>query len=111
MPYLCCCQKYEDMYSSEDLGRFYFQYQTEALPHGELVQSFCARNKVPYNIYSKWYRDTRSWIVEVTVDGRPEEYWTPSETQPESDKSLQRCRFCYVNNFTDMDCKYCFLSS
>ena len=92
------------------MGRFYFQYQTEALPHGELVQSLCARNKVPYNIYSKWYRDTRSRIVEVTVDGRPEENWTPSETQPESGKRPQRCRFCYVNNFTDMDCKYCFLS-
>ncbi len=25
------------MYSSEDLERFYFQYQTEALPHGELL--------------------------------------------------------------------------
>ena len=98
------------MYSSEELGRFYFQYQTEALPRGESVQSFCARNKVPYNIFSQWYRDTRSQIVEVTVDGRPEENWTPSETQPESDKSPQRYRFCHVNNFTDMDCKYCFLS-
>lgn len=54
--------------------------------------------------------DTRSWIVEVTVDGRPEENGAPSETQPESDKSSQRYRFCYVNNVTDMDCKYCFLS-
>ena len=36
--------------------------------------------------------------------------WTPSETQPESDKSPQRYHFCYVNNVTDMDCKYCFLS-
>lgn len=28
------------MYSSEDLKKFYFQYQTEALPHGdsEMVQ-------------------------------------------------------------------------
>mgnify|MGYP003446577389 CR=1 FL=1 len=110
MPYLCCCQKYEDMYSSEDLGRFYSRYQTEALPRGESVQSFCDRNKVPYNIFSKWYRDTRSWIVEVTVYGRTEENWTPSETQPESDKRPQRYRFCHVNNFTDMDCKYCFLS-
>ena len=25
----------EFMYSSEDLERFYFQYQTEAFPHGE----------------------------------------------------------------------------
>ena len=59
------------MYSSEDLERFYFQYQTEALPHGESIQSFCVKNKVPYNIFSKWYKDTRKQIVEVKVDGRP----------------------------------------
>lgn len=35
------------MYSSEDLERFYFQYQSEALPHGESLQSFCVKNKVP----------------------------------------------------------------
>ena len=46
------------MYSSEDLERFYFQYQTEALPHGESLQSFCVKNKVPYNIFQKWYRST-----------------------------------------------------
>lgn len=28
------------MYGSEDLERFYFQYQTESLPSGESVQSF-----------------------------------------------------------------------
>ena len=43
------------MYSSEDLERFYFQYQTEALPHGESLQSFCFKNKVPYNIFQKWF--------------------------------------------------------
>ena len=59
------------MYTSEDLERFYFQYQTEALPHGESIQSFCVKNKVPYNIFSKWYKDTRKQIVEVKVDGRP----------------------------------------
>ena len=59
------------MYSSEDLERFYFQYQSEALPHGESIQSFCLKNKVPYNIFSKWYKDTRKQIVEVKVDGRP----------------------------------------
>ena len=61
------------MYSSEDLERFYFQYKTEALPHGVSIQDFCVRNKVPYNIFSKWYKDTRKEIVEVTVDGRPSE--------------------------------------
>ena len=57
------------MYSSEDLERFYFQYQTEALPHGESLQSFCVKNKVPYNIFQKWYKDTRKKVVEVKVDG------------------------------------------
>ena len=47
------------MYSSEDLERFYFKYQTEVLPHGQSFQSFCLSNKVPYNFFSKWYRDTR----------------------------------------------------
>ena len=60
-----------NMYSSEDLERFYFQYQTEALPHGESLQSFCVRNKVPYNIFQKWFKDTRKKVVEVQVDGAP----------------------------------------
>ena len=57
------------MYSSEDLERFYFQYQTEALPHGESLQSFCVKNKVPYNLFEKWYKDTRKKVVEVKVSG------------------------------------------
>lgn len=47
------------MLSSEDLERFYFQYQTEAVPLGMSVQTFCLRNNVPYNIFHKWYKDTR----------------------------------------------------
>ena len=67
------------MYSSEDLERFYFQYQTEALPHGESLQSFCLKNKVPYNLFEKWYKDTRKKIVEVSVDGRPEDEDEPGD--------------------------------
>ena len=52
------------MYSSEDLERFYFQYQTEALPHGESLQSFCVKNKVPYNIFQKWFKDTWKKVVD-----------------------------------------------
>lgn len=59
------------MYSSEDLERFYFQYQTEAMPKGVSIEQFCSRNKVPYNIFYKWYKDTRNQIVEVKVDGLP----------------------------------------
>ena len=47
------------MYSNEDLEHFYFKCQTEALPHGQSLQSFCLYNNVPYNLFSKWYRDTR----------------------------------------------------
>ena len=59
------------MYSSEDLERFYFQYQTEAMPNGISIEQFCSRNKVPYNIFYKWYKDTRNKIVEVKVEGMP----------------------------------------
>ena len=71
------------MHSSKDLERFYFQYKTEALPHGESLQSFCLKNKVPYNIFEKWYKDTRKKIVEVSVDGRPED---EDEPDGESDR-------------------------
>ena len=62
-------QIYRIMYSSEDLERFYFQYQTEALPHGESLQSFCLKNKVPYNIFQKWFKDTRITHEEKTKTG------------------------------------------
>lgn len=32
------------MYSSEDLEKFYFQYQNEALFHLESLQSFCIKD-------------------------------------------------------------------
>ena len=34
------------MYSNEDLERFYFKNQTEALSHGQSLQSFFLSNKV-----------------------------------------------------------------
>ena len=70
--YLRCEQNFVIMYSREDLERFYFQYQSEALPHGESIQSFCVKNKVPYNIFQKWYKDTRNKVVAVQIDGVPE---------------------------------------
>lgn len=39
------------------------------MPHGESLQSFCVRNKVPYNIFQKWFKDTRKKVVAVRVDG------------------------------------------
>ena len=50
------------MYSSEDLERFYFQYQTEAMPKGISIEQFYSRNKVPYNIFYKWYKECANRI-------------------------------------------------
>lgn len=58
-------------YSSEDFERFYIRYKVEGVPHGQTLQGFCSRNKVPYNLFIKWYQDTRHKIVPVTVDGKP----------------------------------------
>ena len=73
------------MYSSEDLERFYFQYQTEAMPKGISIEQFCSRNKVPYNIFYKWYKDTRNKIVEVKVDGLP----TSTQEEPKVERRSQ----------------------
>lgn len=75
------------MYNSEDLERFYFQYQTKALPHGESLQSFCLRKKVSYNIFQKWYKDTRKKIVEVKVDGLPSDVGDASGPASQSSES------------------------
>ena len=58
------------IYSNEYLERFYFRYQAEALPHGTSLQTFCLNNNVPYNIFSKWYKETRRKVIEVQVQGR-----------------------------------------
>lgn len=56
------------MYSNGDLEQFYFQYPTEAMPKGISVEQFCSRNKVPYNIFYKYYKDTCNELVEVEVN-------------------------------------------
>lgn len=84
------------MYSSEDLERFYFQYQTEAMPKGISIEQFCSRNKVPYNIFYKWYKDTRNKIVEVKVDGLPASTQEESnvESRPQEQPSIETKSSC-----------------
>lgn len=61
------------MYKNEDFERFFLRYKAEAYPAGESIQSFCIKNNVAYNLFERWYRDTRNKIVEVKVDGSPQE--------------------------------------
>ena len=45
------------MYSNSDFERFFIRYKAEAVPAGESMQKFCFRNKLPYNLFEKWYKD------------------------------------------------------
>ena len=61
------------MYSSEDLERFYFDYQTEWMPRGMSIQAYCSRNNVPFKVLNKWIRDIYKRVVPVQVTGVPDQ--------------------------------------
>lgn len=71
-------------YTSEDFERFYIRYMDEAMPRGVSIQAYCSRNKVPYNLFDKWYSDTRHKVIQVKVAGMPEPDSTPSNTPAEA---------------------------
>ena len=60
------------MYSSEDLEKFYFEYQSEWMPRGMSIQACCSWNNVPYKILDRWIRDIHKRVVPVEVTGIPE---------------------------------------
>ena len=35
------------------------------------IQAFCLKNNVPYNLFQKWFKDTRHKVVPIQVDGIP----------------------------------------
>lgn len=74
-------------YSNEDFENFYVRYKEEGLPQNLSIQQFCIQNKVSWNLFNKWYRDTRHRIKEVTVSGRPENQ--AEDTQPSEDLTNQ----------------------
>ncbi len=45
------------MYSSSDFEHLFIRYKAEAMPQGESMQDFCLKNKVPYNLFHKWYKE------------------------------------------------------
>ena len=61
------------MYSNNDFERFFIRYKAEAISGKESIQTFCLKNKVPYNLFEKWYKDTRHKLVSVQVKGQPQE--------------------------------------
>ena len=63
------------------VNNLFIRYKAEAMPQGESIQDFCLKNKVPYNLFHKWYKDTRHRIVPVQVEGQQ------VEQEPEKDLS------------------------
>ncbi len=59
------------MYSYNDFERLFLRYKLEGIPAGVFIEKFCMSNQVPYNLFSKWYKDTRKKIVPVQVLGAP----------------------------------------
>ena len=59
------------MFTNEDYERLLVKYTSQGIPAGESIQHFCDRPKVPYNLFDKWYRDTRHKVVKVKVDSMP----------------------------------------
>lgn len=57
------------MYSSSDFEYLFICYKLEVVFRGESIQDFCLRNKIPYSLFHKWYKDTRHQLVPVQVDG------------------------------------------
>lgn len=41
------------MYSNSDFERLFLRYKSEAFSSKESIESFCLRNKVPYNLFEK----------------------------------------------------------
>lgn len=59
------------MYSYNDFERLFLRYKLEGIPAGVSIEKFCMSNKVPNNLFFKWYKDTRKKIVPVQVLGAP----------------------------------------
>lgn len=59
------------MYSYNDFERLFVRYKLEGVPCGVSIEQFCLSNKVPYNLFAKWYKDTHKKMVPVQVQGAP----------------------------------------
>lgn len=75
------------MYSYNDFERLFLCYKLEGISAGVSIEKFCMSNKVSYNLFSKWYKDTRKKIIPVQVLGAPS---PESEMKKKSSPILER---------------------
>ena len=70
------------MYSSEELERFYVDYQSEWVPRGMTLRAYCDRNNVPYKVMENFMEAIGKKIVPVEVVGRPGQEAQPVAPAP-----------------------------
>ena len=79
------------MYGYNDFERLFLRYKLEGVP-AISIEKFCMSNQVPYNLFPKWYKDTRKKIVPVQVLGAPsteaEMAESPSQSRNKSQNRL-----------------------
>ena len=68
------------MYSYNDFERLFLRYKLEGIPAGVSIEKFCMSNQVSYNLFPKWYKDTRKKVILVQALGAP----LPEAEMPES---------------------------
>ena len=84
------CVKRTKMYSSEELEKFYFDYQTEWMPRGMSIQAYCSRNNVPYKLLDRWIKGIYKRVVPVEVTGIPEGQKDESPQQSEPGRTSSK---------------------
>lgn len=97
------------MYNSEDLERFYFDYQTEWMPRGMSIQAYCSRNNVPYKVLDKWIRDIYKRVVPVKKGKRHLDSLIPILKDAALEKdAIVNCdeTWCKVRRFNKYTKKY-----
>jgi hypothetical protein len=63
--------KFKTMYNTKDFEKLWFLYKTEGVPRNISIEIFCMQNGIPYNAFSKWFKDTHKNIVPVAINGIP----------------------------------------
>ena len=51
------------------LSIFWVCYKLRGIPAGVSIEKFYMSNQVPYNLFAKWYKNTRKQIIPVLVLG------------------------------------------
>lgn len=71
------------MISTKDFEKLWFLYQTEGVPKGLSINTFCENNGINYETFNTWFKKTHRAVCKVEVTGGPSERPTEKGHQPD----------------------------